>query len=78
MYLGAATKDQPYYTYTRQFAQMLDKLHIPYHFDLEKGYHSWRVWQTQMYKALSWLQWEATTNNNRITRPQGVSINPLS
>jgi enterochelin esterase-like enzyme len=72
IFLGAATKDQPYYTDTRQFAQELDKLHIPYHFDLERGYHSWAVWQVQMYKALMWLQWEATTNNNRLREPQGI------
>lgn len=71
-FLGAATKDQPYYTDTRQFFQELDKLHIPYHFDLEKGYHSWVVWQTQMYKALMWLQWEATTNNNKLKAPQAI------
>lgn len=78
IYLGAATKDQPYYTDTRQFAQELDKLHIPYHFDLEKGYHSWAVWQTQMYKALMWLQWEATTNNNRLKEPQAIPQKPDS
>jgi enterochelin esterase-like enzyme len=55
-YLGAATQDQPYYADTLQFAQELTKLHIPYQFDLEKGYHSWRVWQIQIYKAMSWLQ----------------------
>jgi enterochelin esterase-like enzyme len=78
IYLGAATKDQPYYTDTRQFAQELDKLHIPYHFDLEKGYHSWVVWQTQMYKALIWLQWEATTNNNKLKEPQAIPLKPAS
>jgi enterochelin esterase-like enzyme len=80
-FLGAATKDQPYYSDTRQFAQELDKLHIPYHFDLERGYHSWAVWQVQMYKALLWLQWEATTNNNRLKEPQApsaISHPPLS
>lgn len=65
-YLGAATKDQPYYTDARQFAQELDKLHIPYRFDLEKGYHSWRIWQVQLYKAMTWLQWDATTNHNKL------------
>lgn len=59
-YLGAAAQDQPYYTDTLQFAQELTKLHIPYQFDLEKGYHSWRVWQIQIYKAMSWLQWSST------------------
>ena len=59
-YLGAASQDQPYYKDTLQFAQELTKLHIPYQFDLEKGYHSWRVWQIQIYKAMSWLQWSST------------------
>lgn len=77
-FLGAATQDQPYYTDTRQFAQELDTLHIPYHFDLEKGYHSWIVWQTQMYKALMWLQWEATTNNNKLKEPQIISQKPIT
>ena len=57
VFLGAATKDQPYYTDTEQFALALEKLHIPYHFDLQIGYHSWRVWQVQMYNALLWLRW---------------------
>ncbi len=54
-FLGAGTKDQPYYTYTQQFAQELDRLHIPYHLDIQQGYHSWTIWQTQMYNALIWL-----------------------
>jgi enterochelin esterase-like enzyme len=57
IFLGSATKDQPYYKDTQEFMQELDKLHIPYHFDLEAGYHSWRVWQEQMYKALAWIKW---------------------
>jgi len=57
IYLGAATKDQPYYNYTKQFMQELVKLHIPYRFDLENGYHAWRVWQKQMYNALTWIKW---------------------
>jgi S-formylglutathione hydrolase FrmB len=56
IYLGAATKDQPYYSDTLQFMHELDALHIPYHFDLQKGYHSWHVWQVQIYNALQWLQ----------------------
>ena len=58
MYLGAATKDQPYYNDTLQFMQLLERQHMSYHFDLQRGYHSWRVWQVQMYNALSWLKWE--------------------
>ena len=58
MYLGAATSDEPYYTYTKQFAQELDRLSLPYHLDIQKGYHAWTVWQIQMYNALLWLHWE--------------------
>ncbi|GHO98408.1 hypothetical protein KSF_084560 [Reticulibacter mediterranei] len=57
MYIGAATKDQPYYKYAQQFIQELHTLHVPYHFDLQNGYHSWRVWQVQMYNALGWVKW---------------------
>ncbi len=56
-YLGAATKDQPYYAYTKQFAQELAMLHIPYAFDLQNGYHAWTIWQVQIYHALLWLHW---------------------
>jgi len=56
-FLGAGTKDQPYYKDTQQFAHELDKLHIAYHFDIQKGYHSWTIWQVQMYNALLWLHW---------------------
>ncbi len=24
----------------------------------EIGYHSWTIWQTQMYKALEWIHWD--------------------
>ena len=57
IFLGSATKDQPYYKDTQEFMKVLDKLRIPYHFDLEPGYHSWRVWQNQMYKAIAWIKW---------------------
>jgi enterochelin esterase-like enzyme len=57
IYLGAATKDQPYYNDTKIFMGMLSKIHVPYRFDLEKGYHRWRVWELQMYNALHWLKW---------------------
>jgi enterochelin esterase-like enzyme len=56
-FLGAGTQDEPYYTDTKQFAQELDQLHITYQLDSENGYHSWTIWQTQMYKALVWLHW---------------------
>lgn len=59
MYIGAATKDQPYYTYSKQFAQELVRLHLPYQLDIQSGYHSWKVWQTQIYNALLWLHWGA-------------------
>ncbi|GHO54573.1 alpha/beta hydrolase [Ktedonobacter robiniae] len=58
IYLGAATKDQPYYSDTLGFMKQLDQLKIPYHFDLQKGYHSWNIWATQMYNALGWLKWD--------------------
>jgi enterochelin esterase-like enzyme len=57
IYLGAASQDQPYYDDTRQFMKELVALHIPYQFDLQNGYHSWRVWQVQMYDALHWIRW---------------------
>lgn len=57
IFLGAATKDQPYYRDTLQFMRELNSLHILYHFDLQVGQHSWRVWQKQTYDALKWLPW---------------------
>lgn len=57
IFLGAATKDQPYDTYARQFAQELAKLHIRSTIDVENGYHSWQVWQMQLYHAFLWLAW---------------------
>jgi enterochelin esterase-like enzyme len=57
IFLGAATKDQPYYSYTRQFASELDHLQIPYQFDIQSGFHSWKIWQIQIYNALLWLHW---------------------
>ena len=65
IFLGSATKDQPYYKDTQGFMKELDKLHIPYHFDLEKGYHSWRVWQDQMYRALEWIQWDQSVGTSQ-------------
>ncbi len=58
IFLGAATKDQPYYSDTKEFINELKSLHIPYHFDLQKGYHSWLIWQKQMYDGLAWLPWK--------------------
>lgn len=57
IYIGAATKDQPYYNDSKQFVQELDRLHIPYHLDIQNGFHSWGVWQTQLYNAFLWLHW---------------------
>jgi enterochelin esterase-like enzyme len=57
IYLGAASQDQPYYNDTRQFMQELASLHISYQLDLQKGYHSWSVWQIQLYHALLWIKW---------------------
>jgi enterochelin esterase-like enzyme len=56
-FLGAGTQDQPYYTDTQQFVHELDRLHIAYHLDIQRGYHSWTIWQKQMYNALLWLRW---------------------
>ena len=56
-FLGSGTKDQPYYADAQQFARELDRLHIAYHPDVQQGYHSWIIWQTQMYNALIWLRW---------------------
>ena len=58
MFLGAATKDQPYYLDTLQFMHELDQLHIHYHFDLEVGQHAWNIWQKQLYNAIEWLPWD--------------------
>ena len=57
MYIGAATKDQPYYKYALQFASELDHLLLPYQLDIQSGFHSWKIWQTQIYNALLWLHW---------------------
>ena len=73
IFLGSATRDQPYYKDTQEFMKELDRLHIPYHFDLEKGYHSWRVWQDQMYRAIAWIQWgqnEGVSQNMRLYQSQ--------
>jgi enterochelin esterase-like enzyme len=57
IFLGAATKDQPYYADTQQFILELKALHLDYTFDLENGYHAWSVWEAQLYHGLIWLQW---------------------
>jgi enterochelin esterase-like enzyme len=57
IFLGAGTKDQPYYADTQQFILELKALHLDYTFDLENGYHTWSVWEAQLYHGLIWLQW---------------------
>ncbi len=57
IFLGAATEDQPYYDATQQFILKLRETHLNYTFDLQKGYHTWSVWETQLYHALIWLRW---------------------
>ena len=56
-FLGDATQDQPFYTYTKQFLSRLKSLHIPYTFVSEPGHHSWSVWSHQLYQFLHWLKW---------------------
>ena len=55
IFLGAATKDQPYYADTQQFILELKALHLDYAFDLENGHHTWSVWEAQLYHGLIWL-----------------------
>ena len=57
IFLGAATKDQPYYADTQHFILELKALRLDYTFDLEHGYHAWSVWEAQLYHALIWLRW---------------------
>lgn len=57
IFLGAATKDKPYYADTQQFILELKALHLDYTFDQENGYHTWSVWEAQLYHGLIWLQW---------------------
>ncbi len=57
IFIGAATKDQPYYADALQFVQELRNLHITYQLDIEAGSHSWHVWQIQLYHTLLWLHW---------------------
>ncbi len=57
IFLGAATKDQPYYADTQQFILELKTLHMDYTFDLVNGYHTWNVWEAQLYHGLLWLKW---------------------
>jgi enterochelin esterase-like enzyme len=64
IFLGAATKDQPYYADTQQFILELKVLHLNYTFDLENGYHTWSIWEAQLYHALIWLQWREASNGN--------------
>jgi S-formylglutathione hydrolase FrmB len=78
MFLGAATKDQPYYLDTLQFMHKLNDLHIHYHFDLEVGQHAWNIWQKQLYNAIKWLPWnhlQSLTHTNPLYLPiQGKNL----
>jgi enterochelin esterase-like enzyme len=56
-FLGAATHDQPYYTDTQRFILELKAQHLNYTFDLEQGYHTWSIWEAELYHALIWLRW---------------------
>lgn len=58
IFLGAAKQDEPYYTDTQQFVKVIVNLHIRYNLDVESGYHSWVIWQKQMYNSLLWLSWQ--------------------
>ncbi len=64
IFLGAATKDQPYYADTQQFILELKALHLDDTFDLENGYHTWSVWEAQLYHGLIWLQWRGRVVGN--------------
>ena len=59
MFLGAATQDQPYYTDTQQFANVIANLHI--HYQPRCGGGASRLaasGRAQMYNALLWLSWK--------------------
>jgi len=56
-FLGDGVQDQPYLADTQNFARELNRLHIVYHLDIQKGYHAWTTWQTEIYRALLWLRW---------------------
>lgn len=57
IFLGDAYEDKPYYADTMQYAQQLTQLGIKYTMFRQHGHHSWRVWGTQLYQSLTWLQW---------------------
>ncbi len=64
IFLGAATKDQPYSADTQQLILELKALHLDYTFDLENGYHTWSIWEAQLYHALIWLPWREASNGD--------------
>jgi enterochelin esterase-like enzyme len=68
IFLGAATKDQPYYADTQQFIEELRALHMDYTFDLENGYHTWSIWEAQLYHALIWIRWREASNGDHGSR----------
>src|SRR2546423_1326185 len=57
MYIGGVPKDQPNSNDPRQFVRELVNLRISYRLGQLNGFHSWKVWQTQIYNALLWLHW---------------------
>jgi len=62
IFLGAGTKDQPYYADTQQFILELNALHLDYSSNLKNGYHTCSIWEAQLYHALIWLQWRETVS----------------
>jgi enterochelin esterase-like enzyme len=77
IFLGAATKDQPYYADTQRFILELKALHLNYTFDLENGYHTWSIWEAQLYHALIWLQWREASNGDCHTMNVAFSCKSL-
>lgn len=77
MYIGAATKDQPYFNDAKQFTQELTTFHVPYTLDVQIGYHSWRIWQVQMYNALLWLKWgQPAPSPKELALPRHIQARP--
>ncbi|HET8910001.1 MAG TPA: alpha/beta hydrolase-fold protein [Ktedonobacteraceae bacterium] len=75
MFIGAATKDQPYYNDSKEFIKLLQKLHVPYHADIQVGRHAWKIWELQAYDALLWIHW-GTTGPQSGTPTPAFSSNP--
>ncbi|GCE27504.1 hypothetical protein KDA_29880 [Dictyobacter alpinus] len=58
IFLGDATEDKRFYPGMLTFAKVLHQLHFNYTMVTEHGGHSWKVWADQLYKALSWINWQ--------------------